>query len=164
MKRPQAPRSVWYNPIHFCAFGFGSGVSPVAPGTMGTLMAIPFYLLFEGWSWQNYAIVVILMTIIGIWFCDVASKDTGVEDHPGIVWDEFTGYFITMWAAPAGWVWIVLGFLLFRLFDIWKPGPIGWLNDHVKGGLGVMIDDVAAAIPALIIMQILAFIFVRSVV
>ena len=148
--------SVWKNPIHFLAFGLGSGLAPKAPGTFGTLAAIPFYLLFQYLPLWNYGLVLLVSMVLGIWLCDRTSKDLGVHDHPGIVWDEFVGYWITMFAAPAGWLWVVIGFVLFRIFDIWKPWPISFLDKKVHGGLGIMIDDVMAGIFALVSLQLIA--------
>jgi len=141
--------SLLANPIHGLAFGFGSGLSPKAPGTMGTLAAIPLYLLMSSLPLGWYVAVLIATFGIGVYLCDKTSKDLGVHDHPGIVWDEFVGYWITMLAAPAGWLWIVVGFLWFRLFDVLKPWPINWLDAKVEGGFGIMIDDVLAGFMAL---------------
>ncbi|WOG27300.1 phosphatidylglycerophosphatase A [Endozoicomonas sp. 8E] len=149
--------SVWKNPVHFFAFGLGSGLSPVAPGTVGTIAAIPFYLMFQYLPLWNYFLVLVVSIILGIWLCGKTSKDLGVHDHPGIVWDEFVGYWITMLAAPSGWEWVLAGFILFRIFDIWKPWPIGWLDKRVHGGLGIMIDDIVAGIFALISLQVIAY-------
>ena len=158
-KIPDLNRKVMTNPIHFFAFGFGSGLSPFAPGTFGTLMAIPLYLLMMQLSLASYLILVAIVCVSGIWICDKSSNLLGVHDHGGIVWDEFAGFFITMIAAPAGWIWIVIGFALFRLFDIWKPSPISLLDKKVEGGLGIMIDDIVAGAYALICMQALHFFF-----
>ncbi|MDB2384541.1 phosphatidylglycerophosphatase A [Endozoicomonas sp.] len=149
---------IWTNPIHFLAFGLGSGLSPKAPGTMGTAAAIPFYLLMQHLSLWQYSLILLIATTIGVWLCDKASKDLGVHDHPGIVWDEFCGYWLTMLAAPAGWLWVLYGFILFRVFDIWKPWPIGWMDARIGGGLGIMIDDIVAGIFALIALQLTVFI------
>ncbi|WP_257275791.1 phosphatidylglycerophosphatase A [Endozoicomonas sp. SESOKO4] len=149
--------SVWKNPVHFFAFGLGSGLSPVAPGTFGTVAAIPFYLMFQYLPLWNYFLVLVVSIVLGIWLCGKTSKDLGVHDHPGIVWDEFVGYWITMLAAPSGWEWVLAGFILFRIFDIWKPWPIGWLDKKVHGGLGIMIDDIVAGIFALIFLQVIAY-------
>ncbi|WP_422409626.1 MULTISPECIES: phosphatidylglycerophosphatase A [unclassified Endozoicomonas] len=149
--------SVWKNPVHFLAFGLGSGLSPVAPGTFGTVAAIPFYLMFQYLPLWNYFLVLVVSIILGIWLCGKTSKDLGVHDHPGIVWDEFVGYWITMLAAPRGWEWVLVGFILFRIFDIWKPWPIGWLDKRVHGGLGIMIDDIVAGIFALVCLQVIAY-------
>ena len=152
-------RTVWTNPVHFLSFGFGSGLAPKMPGTVGTVAAIPLYLLIMGFSWPVYAVITLILIGLGIWWCDITEKATGIPDYPGIVWDEIVGYLATMFLAPTGWQWIVLGFILFRVFDIWKPGPIGWVNKHVKGGLGVVVDDLAAAVPAWIILQLIVWLF-----
>lgn len=149
------PQSVWRNPIHFLAFGFGSGAMPVAPGTFGTLVAIPIYLLMAPLSLWLYLAIVTGITVLGVWLCHVTSRDLGVHDHPGIVWDEIAGYLITMIAAPTGWLWVLLGFVLFRVFDIIKPWPIGWADRRVSGGLGIMLDDVLAAVYAWLLLQVI---------
>jgi len=150
------PKSVWHNPIHFAAFGFGSGAVPVAPGTFGTLAAVALYLLLPPMPVLVYCLFLLLTFALGVWLCERTSRDIGVHDHGGIVWDEFVGYWLTMLLAPPGWLWIVLGFVLFRFFDIVKPWPIRWLDANVEGGFGIMIDDVLAAIMALVCMQLLA--------
>ncbi|OGT31948.1 MAG: phosphatidylglycerophosphatase [Gammaproteobacteria bacterium RIFCSPHIGHO2_12_FULL_35_23] len=152
----RAPTTVWTNLIHFLAFGFGSGAIPFAPGTMGTLVAIPIYLLIAQLSLPLYLLMVLILFVAGIWLCEIAARDTGVHDHPGIVWDEIVGFLITMIGVPPTFKWILLGFILFRLFDIWKPWPIRTIDRKVKGGLGIMLDDVLAAIFAFVIMQLIA--------
>ncbi len=156
-RRASTPPSVWRNPIHFAAFGFGAGAIKVAPGTCGTLVAIPLYILLQDVSLLMYIFITAALFLLGVWLCQITTRDLGVHDHPGIVWDEIIGYLITMTAAPtgivAGWMWIVLGFALFRLFDIWKPWPINLLDRHVKGGFGVMIDDVIAGVYAWLLMH-----------
>jgi len=155
-KSLQVPKTIWTNPLHFIAFGFGTGALPIAPGTWGTLAAIPLYLLMRDLSLVWYVAIVTAATVFGIWLCDYVERQLNVHDHRGMVWDEICGYGITMIAAPKEWYWIVVGFLLFRLFDIWKPWPISWIDKQVSGGLGVMLDDVLAAIYALIGIQFLA--------
>lgn len=145
--------SLLKDPVHFLALGFGSGLIPKAPGTAGTLMAIPLYLLLQPLSWQLYLAVLVVTSLVGIAICDISARRLGVHDHPGIVWDEFVGYWITMFLAPAGWLWIVIGFILFRIFDILKPWPISWLDRHVEGGLGIMVDDILAGLFALGVLQ-----------
>ena len=152
----KAPDTVFRNPVHFLAFGFGSGVSPKAPGTMGTLAAVPLYLGLTQLPLTLYLLVLIAAFALGIWLCEVTSRDLGVHDHGGIVWDEFVGFWLTMVAAPAGWVWIVVGFVLFRFFDILKPFPINWLDRHIKGGLGIMVDDAVAGSFAWLCLQLVA--------
>ncbi|UNP89265.1 phosphatidylglycerophosphatase A [Aeromonas encheleia] len=144
------------NPLHLLAVGFGSGLSPVAPGTMGTLAAIPLYLLVSGLPTPWFIVLLVVGFIVGIWICQVATDAIGMPDHGGIVWDEVIGFGVTMIAAPAGWAWVLAGFLLFRLFDIFKPWPISWFDRRVHGGLGIMLDDVFAGIFALVCMQLLA--------
>jgi phosphatidylglycerophosphatase A len=147
------------NPIHFLALGFGSGMMAKAPGTFGTLAAIPIYLLMAPLSIEWYLGLTLLSVILGFYICHVAAKDMGVHDHGAIVWDELAGLLITMIAAPEGWVWIVIGFTLFRFFDILKPWPIRWLDAKVKGGFGIMIDDVLAGLFSLACLQGLAYYF-----
>ncbi|WP_092994341.1 phosphatidylglycerophosphatase A family protein [Thiohalomonas denitrificans] len=149
----RSPREVWRDPRCLLAFGFGSGLSPAAPGTVGTLAAIPLYLVLEPLGVGAYLLIMALVFVIGISLCTHAAKVLGVHDHPAIVWDEFAGYLLTMTAAPAGWQWPLIGFVLFRFFDIVKPWPIGWVDRRVSGGFGIMIDDILAAVPAWFLLQ-----------
>ena len=145
---PETVKPNLKSPTQFLAFGFGSGLSPKAPGTFGTLAAIPLYWLLSHLSLGYFTLAIVITFILGIWICGEASKQLGVHDHGGIVWDEFVGYWITMWALPTDWIWIIAGFIAFRIFDIAKPWPIGWLDKKVDGGLGIMIDDVVAGLMA----------------
>ena len=140
----KVPPSVFRNPVHFLAFGLGSGAVPKAPGTFGTLAAVPLYLLLSLLPLNVYLLVLIAAFGLGIWICEKTSHDLGVHDHSGIVWDEFVGFWLTMVAAPSGWPYVVAGFLLFRFFDILKPFPINYFDRHIKGGLGIMLDDAVA--------------------
>ncbi len=151
-------RTVLTSPVHFLAFGFGSGLSPKAPGTMGTLAAIPLYLLLMNLPLTGYLLAVLLISVAGIWICGESSRRLGVHDHGGIVWDEFAGFLLTMTAAPQGWAWIVLGFALFRLFDIWKPWPVRVADRQLHGGLGIMLDDILAGIYAWLVLQAVAYV------
>ncbi|BFM13330.1 phosphatidylglycerophosphatase A [Simiduia litorea] len=144
------------NPRLFLALGFGSGLSPKAPGTVGTLMAVPLFLLLQQLPLGAYLAALLLATVVGIYLCDYAGKYLGVSDHGAIVWDEFVGFWIAMLFAPHGLMWVFYGFVLFRLFDIWKPWPIGWVDKKVKGGFGVMLDDVLAGLMALLVLQLTA--------
>jgi phosphatidylglycerophosphatase A len=144
------------HPVHFLAFGFGSGLVPRAPGTFGTLAAVPCYLLLDQLSLSSYLLMLIFAFGLGIWLCEHTSKAMKVHDHGGIVWDEFVGFWITMVVAPPGWLWIAVGFVLFRLFDILKPFPINWLDRRVGGGLGIMLDDAVAGTFAWFFLQLLA--------
>ena len=138
----------WSNPWHFLGFGFGSGLAKFAPGTFGTLAAVPLYLLLAQLPWLWYGIIVVLAFFVGIYICQRTSDDLNVHDFSGIVWDEFVGFWVTMFLIPFDWKWVVLGFVLFRLFDIVKPWPINYLDKYVKGGFGIMIDDVLAGMYA----------------
>lgn len=155
MKHTNLPFSVLKHPVNFLALGFGSGLAPKAPGTFGTLMAIPLYLLMQPLALSFYLMITIAVCIAGVYICDKSARLLNVHDHPAIVWDEFAGYLITMIAAPAGWFWVVLGFGLFRFFDIVKPWPIKWLDKSVAGGFGIMIDDVLAGVFAAVVLQII---------
>lgn len=150
-------RTVFYSPIHLLAFGFGSGLAPKAPGTVGTLAAVPFYLLMQPLSLSSYLVIVLIAFALGVWVCGESAKRLGEHDYGGIVWDEFVGFWITMMAAPTGWGWIVLGFVLFRLFDIIKPWPIKVADQQVQGGLGIMLDDVLAGIMAGFCLQLIIY-------
>lgn len=143
------------NPIHFLATGFGAGAAPYAPGTVGTLVAIPIYYVMQLASLPVYTVIMAVMIFVGFWLCEVTNKANGVHDHPSIVWDEIVGYLLTMWAVPANYMWIILGFLLFRLFDIWKPFPISWINDNVGGGVGIVVDDLMAGVYAAIVLHLI---------
>lgn len=160
MKANAAPVPFWRKVVHFFAFGFGSGRAPVAPGTFGTLVGIPVYLLLQPLSTLIYVAIVAGLFAAGVWFCHVTEQDLGVHDHPGIVWDEIVGYLITMFLAPTGWMWMVLGFVLFRLFDIWKPFPIRQIERRVRGGFGNMLDDVLAGFYSLAVLQLTARVIV----
>ena len=149
LPKKKIPASYLKNPVHLLSLGFGSGLSPKAPGTMGTLAAIPLYLLLARLDLQWYLLITLLLTVLGVWFCAYTSAALEVHDHPGIVIDEFAGFLITMIAVPLNLYTLVLGFMLFRLFDIIKPWPISWLDRKVHGGLGIMLDDVLAGIFAL---------------
>lgn len=125
--------------------GFGVGLAPRAPGTLGTLMAFPLYFLMAGLDPALYWAIVLLCIMIGVWACTRAGRALGATDHAGIVWDEITAFLAVLPFAPQT-LWGLLGaFVLFRLFDISKPFPIGWLDTHSRGGLGVMLDDLMAA-------------------
>jgi len=138
-------------PVQFLALGFGSGLAPKAPGTFGTLAAVPCFLLMLTLPSWAYSVIVVVSLLVGIYFCQSVADDFGVHDHPAIVWDEFVGLWITLLPLVYigfEWHWLVLGFILFRFFDIVKPWPIGWVDRYVHGGVGIMIDDVLAGIGA----------------
>lgn len=139
-------RQILSDPVLFLAFGFGSGLAKKAPGTFGTLAAVPLYLLFVQLGLGFYSLFTVMITVIGIWICGRAADKLGEHDFGGIVWDEIAGLLITLWLVPFSWMNLLAGFVLFRFFDILKPWPIKWLDQQVQGGLGIMIDDVLAAV------------------
>ena len=142
-------------PSGLLAFGFGSGLSPFAPGTMGTLVAIPFIFVLKSLGTTGFWIALLLLFLLGVWVCDRVSLKLGVHDHGGIVWDEMVGYWLTMAFVPLQWQWLLAAFVLFRFFDIIKPWPIGQIDRKVSGGFGIMIDDIVAALFAMIILALL---------
>lgn len=131
---------------HWIAFGLGSGLAPQAPGTFGTLAAVPLYWLLSALPLAAYLIVLAVLFGLGVWACGRTARDLGGQDPGAIVWDEVVGFLAAMTAAPAGLAWLLAGLILFRLFDIRKPWPIGWLDRRIKGGLGIMLDDLAAGV------------------
>jgi phosphatidylglycerophosphatase A len=142
----------WYQ---FLALGFGSGLSPKAPGTFGTLAAVPLVVLLL-WAGNIYLLAfVIAGSVLGVYLCGQTARDIGEHDHGAIVWDEIIGYGITMLWAPLHWQTLLLGFVLFRLFDIVKPWPISWFDKNVHDGTGIMLDDIVAGIAALLSLQLL---------
>ncbi len=142
------------NPLHCVSLGFGSGLAPWAPGTFGTLAAIPFYLLLAQLAWPWYLLLVGIAFIGGIFLCDYTSQALGVHDHGAIVWDEFVGFWLAMTAVPSSWPWILAGFVLFRFFDIVKPWPIKIADTEITGGFGIMFDDLLAGCYALACLHI----------
>lgn len=137
-----------FNPIHFLALGFGSGLAPKAPGTFGTLAAVPLVLLVSSITHLYLAFIIMLMSVAGIYICGKAADDSGTHDHGAIVWDEIVGLLITMFMMPTSWQSVVTGFALFRFFDILKPWPISYLDKNCHGGFGIMIDDIVAGFAA----------------
>lgn len=153
----KVPVKYLLNPIHFLSLGFGSGLFPRFPGTVGTLAAIAVYFPMQYLPWYWYLGCVLLFFVCGVGLCSYTAKALGEHDHGAIVWDEIVGYLLTMFMAPSGWLWILIGFVLFRIFDILKPWPISWFDQHVHGGVGIMLDDVIAAIFALFFIQIIVY-------
>ncbi|MDP5134508.1 phosphatidylglycerophosphatase A family protein [Rheinheimera baltica] len=152
MNKVQFDLTKWYQ---FLALGFGSGLSPKAPGTMGTIAAIPLVVLLL-WAGNIYLLTfVVLGSALGVYLCGQTARDIGEHDHGAIVWDEIIGLGITMLWAPLHWQTLLVGFVLFRLFDIVKPWPISVLDRSVHGGIGIMLDDIAAGLAALASLQLL---------
>lgn len=142
------------DPLVLLALGFGSGLAPKAPGTAGTLVALPLYYFMSQLALSHYLIITLLMCVIGVWLCGYAAGKLGVHDHPGIVFDEIAGYLITMIAVPFSWPVMLAGFVLFRFFDAVKPWPISWCDKNLHGGFGIMFDDVLAGLASLILLQL----------
>ncbi len=144
------------HPAHLIAFGFGAGLMPKAPGTWGTLVAIPFYFLALRFGGTPAVLTCALLLFgIGIWASAVAGKALGVADHGGIVIDEIAAFVLVLAFTPQGLLWLVMAFVLFRIFDITKPWPIRYFDRTLKGGFGVMFDDLLAAIAAIAILLLL---------
>lgn len=146
----------------FFAFGFGSGLSPVAPGTMGTLAAIPLAVALKLLPVAVFWPLLLAFFLLGIYLCDVSSKRLGQHDPGGIVWDEMVAYWLTVAFVPLHWAWLLAAFVLFRVFDIFKPWPIRWVEKRFAGGLGIMLDDIVAALYAMLLLQ-LARVLLQSV-
>ncbi len=150
----QERRLDWRNPLHLLAFGLGSGAAPKGPGTAGTLAAIPLYLAMATYLTDlQYLLLTAVLFVLGIPLCGRVARDLALDDPAGIVWDEWVGLLVTLWLAPPGWGWLAAGFLLFRFFDILKPWPICWLDRRIHGGLGIMLDDLAAGVAAFVVLQ-----------
>ncbi len=149
------PVSLLKNPVHLLSVGFGSGLAAKAPGTFGTIAALPFWYALQFLPPVYYVVALILAFVLGVYLCGATAEALGVHDHGGIVWDEFVGLWIALFMVPMNIWWIALGFALFRLFDIWKPWPIRVLDAKVHGGFGIMIDDVLAGVYAYLTLQLL---------
>ena len=140
-------RFLFAHPAHLIAFGFGSGLAPRAPGTVGTLLGLPLFWLIVAVApdLTNRIILLIAAFLLGVWACGRTGRALGVADHGGMVWDEIVAFTLVLLFTPASWLWIALAFALFRLFDILKPWPIRFADTHLKNGFGVMFDDLLAA-------------------
>ncbi len=147
-------RQVLRDPVLLLAHGLGSGLVPRAPGTFGTLAALLPWILLAQLALPLYLGVVLLAALVGVWLCGEAARKMGRDDPGSIVWDEWVGLWVALAGLPLEWPWILAGFVLFRLFDILKPWPVGWLDRRFHGGLGIMLDDIAAGIMAAACLQI----------
>ncbi len=146
-------------PTGLLAFGFGSGLSPFAPGTLGTLVAVPFAIMLKSLSNLEFWIILTVSFLLGVWLCGRVSTKLGVHDHGGIVWDEMVGYWLAVAFVPLHWPWMLAAFVLFRVFDIFKPWPIRQIDKNVTGGFGIMMDDILAAIYTIILLALAAYFF-----
>jgi phosphatidylglycerophosphatase A len=146
------------HPFGWIATGFCSGFSPKAPGTVGSLVALlPWYFLMRGLSIEMYIGVLLLGFLMGVWASKWVIEKTNIQDPGFVVWDEFVGLWIALALVPAGWLWMLAGFALFRFFDIVKPWPVSWADQKLHGGFGVMLDDVLAGIYAFLCLQLTAY-------
>ena len=153
------PRPSWRfllsRPAHLIAFGFGAGLVPVAPGTWGTLLAFPLFWLLQPWTdAPEFLLAAAILFGLGVWACDATGRALGVADHGGMVWDETVAFLLVLFFTPAALHWQALAFLVFRLFDIVKPPPIGHYDRTLKNGFGVMFDDLIAAFYTLLVLAI----------
>ena len=152
MRRITSP-DLFRSPIHVLAFGFGTGISPVAPGTLGTLAAVPIVWALSELPATLCVVVVFVFAVAGVHICQVAADTLGTHDHPGIVWDEMVGLMVTLLFVPFSWTALAAGVVLFRIFDIWKPWPIRYVDNKIHGGLGIMLDDLIAAVFAGLVLR-----------
>ena len=143
------------HPAHLVALGFGAGLVPVAPGTAGTLVALPIYWLIAGWlDPLGYLAVLAALFLLGVWACERTGRALGAADHPAMVWDEVVAFLAVLFFAPATLAWQAGAFLLFRFFDIAKPPPIRYVDRTVKNGFGAMLDDALAALYTMLVIAL----------
>jgi len=148
-------RFILSRPAYFIAFGFGAGLAPIAPGTVGTLLAFPLYwLFFPQVGALEFLLLIVVLFILGVWACDTAGRALGVSDYGGMVWDETVAFLLVLFLVPATLYWQAAAFLLFRLFDILKPPPIRHYDQTLKSGFGVMLDDLIAAFYTLLVLAV----------
>ena len=145
-------------PAYFIAFGFGSGLSPFAPGTAGTLAAFPIYglLVLAALNPAAYFALIAALFLIGVWASHETGRALGIADYGGIVWDEIVAFLAILYFTPPTWGWFIAAFFIFRLFDVWKPFPIRYFDTHIKNGFGVMFDDALAAVYSIALIKGLA--------
>ncbi|MDH3977785.1 MAG: phosphatidylglycerophosphatase A [Gammaproteobacteria bacterium] len=155
ISRDELVKKVARDPVHWLAFGFGSGLLPGAPGTWGSLVAVLLFLVIPPLPPLALLLICVPLFVVGIWICGESAKRIGVHDHGGIVWDEIVGMLLVLAFVLPEPLWIAAAFGLFRLFDIWKPWPIRQLDHSLSGGLGIMLDDALAAGYAALILIVL---------
>ena len=152
--RPK-PAFAFSHPAHIVAFGFGAGLAPFAPGTFGTLLGWAIVWAVPGESAGSLLIVAAVLFLLGIWACEITGRHLGVGDHPAMVWDEVVAFLLILAIVPRDYFWQLAAFVAFRFFDIVKPPPIRFLERRYGGGLGVMVDDIVAALYALLVLALL---------
>ncbi len=152
---PPSWRFLMSHPAHFISCGMGSGLSPLAPGTFGTLFAwLSFPLLRPAFDEPGFALFLLTAFLVGIYACDKTGRDLGVPDHGAMVWDEIVPFWFVLFLTPEDWHWQLAAFLLFRCFDIFKPPPARNIDQSMKNGFGVMLDDLVAAGYALLVLAL----------
>jgi phosphatidylglycerophosphatase A len=156
-KRSRLPASLLRDPVHLLALGFGTGLSPLAPGTFGTLLAVPLAAALLELPLVVAVPIVAVAFVGGVFITGASARRLGVHDHSGIVWDEIAAFLALALVLPPGWPWIGAGFLLFRVFDIVKPWPIRDLDHRLAGGLGIMLDDLVAAVFAAVSVRLIEY-------
>lgn len=147
----QDKKQIWRNPIYFLAFGFGLGLSPIMPGTIGSLGAIPLYLLMINLDISIYLFGCLILFSLGVAICNVTERDFGIKDNPSIVWDEIVGLLVALSMLSNSINWFIYTFIIFRVLDIFKPWPICYVEQNTSGGLAIMLDDLLAGIITLAI-------------
>ena len=143
---PPVPRSVWTNPIHFITCVFGIGCLPVMPGTWATLASVILCYALSPLAPLTFTYIIVILCLCGIWLCEKTNRDFNTIDHPATCFDEFASFPICLIGLPFSWPYLLAAFILFRFFDIVKPPPINLLDQNLHGGLGVMLDDIVAAL------------------
>ena len=157
MSKAGSARALLGHPAGWIATGFGVGLSPRAPGTVGSLAALlPWWFLLREMDPWVYLACLLAAFALGVWAGNWVIARSGINDPGFVVWDEFIGQWLALFLVPAGWTWAAAAFALFRLFDIWKPWPVRWADRAVHGGLGAMLDDVLAGAYACIVLQAVA--------
>lgn len=149
------------HPAHFFGLGFGCGLAPKAPGTFGTLAGLPLFWLISELNIETQLAIIGLLFLAGIYVCKKTGQALGVVDHGAIVWDEIVAIMLVLTFTPLQWQWWVAAFLLFRLFDIWKPYPISYFDAKLKNGFGVMFDDLLAALYSILVLKVIAWLITQ---
>lgn len=156
--------ALWKYPVHFLAYGFGTGLTPFAPGTFGTLVGVVMFWVMAPLGAGIYAAGVAVLFLVGIFICGQTARDTGTTDPGSIVFDEIIGFLVAMYLMPRDWRWVAAGFVVYRLFDIWKPYPIRIVEEKFGRGMSIMADDVIAGIYTLLVLQSTRLILDRVVI
>jgi len=145
--------TLWQRLVHFLAYGFGTGLSPIAPGTVGSLVGVLLVWLMAPLAAPLYAALTMILFFLGIFICGQTARDLGAKDPGAIVFDEIVGFLVAMYLVPTTWPWLLGGFLVYRLFDIWKPWPIGAVEEKFGLGTAIMMDDVVAGLYTLALLH-----------